>query len=140
MIKKIKKYKNTLIISTVAIFFSALVWFGIWFNAPHHRAILTVNAYLESMHKGDTKVAEKYLDYDNTLIDVFNYKYLDTLEKNDDDSDYILLYDTQIANGLGNKLYKKIEFEVERQDNGGWKITSFNIRGSDDEDDSGFDW
>lgn len=146
----------------------------------------TVNSYLSLMKKGDTYEASKLLDGNDSLIDVFNYKYLDTIREEDmpfelkvlrtefeeghilknkyetwenyqeeikllyrcekcevivDDyhihtlnrgnthKKYTLLYDTEIANGLGGKLYKKVEFDVE------WdvaydkfKITNINIR------------
>jgi hypothetical protein len=157
-----------------------------------------IESYLEYMKTGDTDKAKNYLDNTDSLIDVFDYKYLKTLEDKDvqvittvskDDfinSDvykkkyrrypyyvehikktfgndknyvvkedtnsityykkgekikkYVLLYDTTIANNLGNKLYKKIEFHLEWKKSRykgdgfeeGFVITDFNIRGSED--------
>lgn len=146
----------------------------------------TVNNYLSLMKKGDTYEASKLLDGNDSLIDVFNYKYLDTIREEDIEKEisvsrvdfenmksngyesgtweeykekmsnlytcdkcdvelydgsiritdgsrthkrYTLLYDTEIANGLGNKLYKKVEFKVEWDDvYDEFKIDSIKVR------------
>lgn len=135
--------------------------------------------YLEYMKVGDKDNASTYLDYyTDSLIDVFEYKYLNLIEEEDvenrtywskyeyedgsymqeqygeweefiehltelyDDREeyefeadeysvsywkvgdtykkYTFLYDMEVANGLGNKLYKKVEFELE------WDESRFN--------------
>ena len=149
--------------------------------------------YLEFMKTGDLENAAKYLATNDTLIDVFEFTYLDTteeylvpekttilrsqfLEDSDLQKEYVswvdmvehfqendeyetftsndkydtvslliyweagsgvqaykFLYDMEIANGLGNKLFKKVEFDLQYTEefNGteeGYKITKLNIR------------
>jgi hypothetical protein len=151
--------------------------------------------YLALMQKGDQDTAENFLSFGvDNLIDVFNYKYLSTLDENDlpvtntmtfeayNNSEYIkkeyptwkqyknfikntfgnvegyviednrseityykegetfkeytFLYNMEIANGGGEKIYKKVEFTLEWTDNRwngedfeeGFEITDITIR------------
>jgi uncharacterized protein YqfB (UPF0267 family) len=151
----------------------------------------TLENYLSEMKQGNTDKAYKYLSIDtDSLIDVFDYKYLRTLDEKDipvkttmtleefEDSsvykqeyltfkrykkhiqeifgasdDYVVkadqesisyykkgetikqytfLYNMTVANELGNKLYKKVEFTLLWNESAGkhgqFEITDITIR------------
>jgi hypothetical protein len=100
---------------------------------PESVAQRSLEKYLDAMKSGDVDTAEGYLYADENLIDVFDYEYLSTIEKNKHQKQYTFLYDMKIANGLGNELHKKVEFVVEEYSDE-YKVTEIYIRGSDDEE------
>lgn len=194
MLKKIIIGVITLCMIGLIGYFALTVFAG---GQSESRARDALETYLDLMKNGDTDKAGHYLEETDNLIDVFDYKYLNTTSEKEDffrfymtKSEYIdspvfikqygtwnsfvdsinkdfgdsknfvikgtdddisyydktdkkkvykFLYDMQVANGLGNKLYKKIEFTVEyshdfwdgKDIKDGFVITNIDIRGGD---------
>lgn len=76
---------------------------------PEGNAKNVAEDYMDSVKNGEEFEA---MDAAEGFIDVFDYEYLKT-EKAEDNV-YTFLYNVEIANGIGQKLYKKVEITVER--------------------------
>lgn len=105
------------------------------------RAQNEVEDFFDLMVSGDVEAAEEYLTTDSNFIDVFEYRYLRTLNESPETKEYVFLYDMKIANGLGTEMRKKVEIGVEFDErwNGddfepGYVITSITIRGGDEDE------